>query len=112
MKAKATDPEAPNWLNYMSMPRLKQKIYHSVEPRVFPDSVKATKQSYKEAKRQVKRNEEVFPAYNEIANLHSPLVLQLGVSNAIPDYDPDPYLAQSLAQVGKFGLKRTHRCKT
>lgn len=71
---------------------------------MFPDNVNATKQSYKAVKRDIKRKDEVLPPYDEIANMHSPLVIQLGVSNAIPDYDPDPYLAQNLSKVGRPDL--------
>jgi hypothetical protein len=95
-------PSDPGWMGYMSMPKLKQHQYHAAEVKVFPDTVKATKNTYKADHRDIQKKKEGFQSYDPIAALHSPLTIRLGLSNAIPDYDPDPYLQKQLEGVGRL----------
>lgn len=99
-KVKAVDPTSPGWVTYMSMPKLKQNQYFGAEVKVFGDSTKATLKTYKNDRREVKKRKEGLQTYDPIANLHNPLTVRLGLSNAIPDYDPDPFLKQQLESVG------------
>jgi hypothetical protein len=92
--------ESPGWLNFMSMPKLKQTQFHGAEVKEFPDSTKLTLKTYKHDKREVQKKKEGVQSYDPIANLHSPLAIRLGLSNAIPDYDPDPYVQEQFESVG------------
>lgn len=101
-KVKGPNPSDPKWLHYMSMPKLLQQNNYSTASLTVGDNVKKTMASYKKCKKPVQREEPGFQSYDSIQNLHGPLKLQAGVSNFIPDYQPDQYVQSALNSISTF----------